>query len=118
MRLICDKCHSVFESESLACPKRGCGGAGSGYVNAVGARNIAHVSDMFAEIEKHDVMVGRVVLPHSLGKSLSEKGLIDGRRLWSATIEVLEEDLLPVWDEEPVRKKRSKHGKARTNRAR
>ena len=100
MKLICDKCHTVFESESLACPQLNCGGVGSGYVNAIGARNLADIGDMFAEVERHDIFVSKVLLPHSLGKKLKKQGEIDSGRLWTASVKVLEEDLLPVWDEE------------------
>ena len=80
--------------------------------DATNATNVKDVSDAFAEIERHDMMVAKVIIGPRAYIDLKKIGEIfdeDGKdlRLWGAKVKLVHDGLLVVWDERKAPRKKS-----------
>lgn len=74
-----------------------------GVADATKARTLEHVSKAFSDVEKHDMMVGKVLMsPEAYADAMERGHGCDGvlRRLWGAEVVLLYRELI-CWDEEP-----------------
>lgn len=80
--------------------------------DATNAVDASDVGDAFAEIERQDMMVAKVIIGPRAYIDLKKKGIMDDEdskdiRLWGAKVKLVHDGLLVVWDETKApRKKR------------